>query len=101
MTTQRIASGQTPQGRTAWQVYSANGIFLDVDTRSGKFSSAPVYLTSIGGTSSHWSTTGATSIYLPTATGFRIYVRWVDAASLTPATANAFGWHINWIGIEG
>jgi hypothetical protein len=101
MATQRIASGQTPQGSTAWQQYpGGNGIFVDVNTASGKFSSVPVYITSIGGASSHWATTGATSVYLATATGFRIYVRWVDGAALSPATANGFNWNINWIGME-
>ncbi len=103
----RIASGRTPQGTTNWQVYTATGIFVDVDTSAGRLTKNPVYVTSIGGTSSHWATTGASSIYpippvttTPTATGFRIYIRWVDNSPLTPAQANAFGWHINWIGYE-
>lgn len=102
----RIASGRTPQGSTNWQVYNANGIFLDVDTSAGRFTKNPVYVTSLGGTSSHWSTTGATSVYpIPpassvTATGFRVYVRWADGSALTPAQANSLGWHINWIGYE-
>jgi hypothetical protein len=102
MATQRIASGQTPQGSTAWQVYqgSTPGIFVDVNTTSGKFSSVPVYVTSLGGTSSHWNTTGATSVYVATATGFRVYVRWWDGAALSPAFANANNWTINWIGME-
>jgi hypothetical protein len=106
MATQRIASGQTPPGSTAWQVYSPTGIYLDVNTTSGKFTSVPAYVTSIGGKTNHWATTGATSLYptppntYPTATGFRVYVRWVDGAPLTPATANSYGWHINWIGME-
>lgn len=100
MATQRIASGQTTPGATGWQVYTATGIYLDVNTTSGKFSSTPVYLTSIGGISSHWATIGATSVYQPTPTGFRVYVRWVDGATLTPAQANGFKWHINWIGME-
>ncbi len=112
MATQRIASGQTPQGSTAWQVYSPSGIMVDIDTTAGKFSSAPVYLSSIGGKTRHWSTTGATSIYpipaIPpappvhyaTATGFRVYVRWANGGPLTPAMANSYGWHINWIGME-
>jgi hypothetical protein len=54
----RIASGRTPQGSTNWQVYNAAGIFVDVDTTSGRFTKNPVYLTSIGGTTSHWATTG-------------------------------------------
>jgi hypothetical protein len=100
MATHRIASGQTPPGATAWQVYSPTGIMVDVNTTSGHFSSVPVYVTSIGGTSSHWATTGATSIYNATATGFRVYVKWSDGSALTPATANANRWNINWIGME-
>jgi len=100
MATARIASGSTPAGTTAWKVYSASGIYLDVDTTSGKFTSVPVYVTSIGGNSSHWATTGATSIYSATATGFRVYVRWVDNSPLTPAQANGAQWHINWLGME-
>jgi|SRR4051794_520164 len=96
----KIASGRTTPGATAWQGYSPTGIMVDVSTVSGNFSNTPVYVTSIGGDSSHWSTAGATSIYLPTATGFRVYVRWVDGAPLTPATAANNQWHINWIGME-
>jgi hypothetical protein len=106
MATQRIASGQTPQGATAWQVYSPSGIMVDIDTSAGKFSSVPVYITSIGGRTRHWSTTGASSIYPTppalhaTATGFRVYVRWANGGPLTPAMAISYGWHINWIGME-
>jgi hypothetical protein len=100
MSVVKIASGRTTPGATAWQVYSPNGIYLDVDTSAAGFSGTPVYITSIGGNSSHWSTTGATSIYLATATGFRVYVRWVDYSPLTPAQANGLGWHINWMGMQ-
>ncbi len=100
MSTTRIASGRTTPGSTAWQVYSPTGIFLDVNTTAGKLTGTPVYVTSIGGNSSHWATTGATSIYSATATGFRVYVKWSDNNPLTPATANGFQWHINWIAME-
>jgi hypothetical protein len=100
MSTQRIASGQTPAGTTAWQVYTANAVFVDVNTTSGQFSSAPIYVTSLGGNSSHWQIVGATSIYSPTATGFRVYIRWLDGNPLTPAQANAIGLHIKWHGIS-
>jgi hypothetical protein len=71
-----------------------------VDTSAGKFTSAPKYFASIGGNSSHWGTTGATSIYTPSSTGFRIYLRWSDGNTLTPAQANSFQWHVNWFGVE-
>ena len=97
----KIGSGRTPSGSTAWQQYtSGNGVYLDVSTSSAGFTTTPIYLTSIGGNTSHWATTGATSIYFPTATGFRVYVRWVDGSPLTPAQANSMGWTISWVGIE-
>ena len=96
----RIASGRTKPGATNWVKYSDSGIYLDVDTSAGRFTGTPVYTTSIGGSSSHWATTGATSIYKATATGFRVYVKWSDGSSLTPEQANGFEWHINWMGME-
>lgn len=103
MATHRIASGRTTPGATDWRVYAPapdRGIVVDVNTSSGHFSTPPVYITSLGGDSSHWATTGATSVYVPTATGFRVYVRWSDGHPITPAEANGFKWHINWIGME-
>jgi hypothetical protein len=97
----KIAAGSTTPGSTNWQPYSGNtGVFLDIDTSAGKFSTTPKYFTSLGGNSSHWSTTGITSIYTPSATGFRVYVRWSNGSTLTPAQANSFQWHVNWIGVE-
>lgn len=100
MATTRIASGRTTPGTTAWQVYNPNGIVLDVNTTAAHLTGAPVYVTSIGGTSNHWATTGATSIYSATATGFRVYVRYADGGPITPAQANGWQWHINWIAME-
>jgi hypothetical protein len=98
--TVQIASGSTPVGNTAWQQYpDGEGVFVDVDTSSARFKTTPIYITSIGGTTGHWGTTGATSIYLPTPTGFRVYVRWSTGGSLTPAEANKAEWHINWIAV--
>ena len=94
-------SGSTTPGSTNWQPYPGNtGIYLDVDTSVGKFTTTPKYFTSLGGNSSHWATTGATSIYTPSSTGFRVYVRWSDGSVLTPAQANSLQWHVNWLGVE-
>jgi hypothetical protein len=92
-----LVSGSTPAGNTAWQPYGGEGIFVDVDTSSFGFQYTPIYITSLGGTASHWWTTGATSIYAPTPKGFRVFVRWSTGGPLTPAIANQNGWHINWI----
>jgi len=102
-----IARGSTPVGNTAWQQYSVpggvvtggQGIFVDVNTSSSGFTTTPIYITSLGGTGYHWGTTGATSIYAPTPTGFRVYIRFPDGSSLTPAFANQNQWHINWIAV--
>ncbi|RJS13621.1 protease B [Corallococcus sp. H22C18031201] len=86
-----LCTGQTPPGATAWQQYDAGGMYLDVNTSGCGFSSAPLYFTSLGGNSMHWTAAGATSIYSPTATGFRVYI-----PGITPAQANTLGWHLNW-----
>jgi hypothetical protein len=98
----KIGSGSTPPGSTNWQPYGNNtGIYVDVDTSSCGFTATPKYFTSIGGRSNHWSTTGATSIYNPSPTKFRVYVRFSNGRTLTPAYANARQWHINWFATEG
>jgi hypothetical protein len=103
MATTRIASGRTPPGATAWQQYTGSpGIFVDVNTTAANLTGTPVYVTSIGGNSSHWATNGASSVYSATATGFRVYVRFFDGRPLSPSDANQVGWqwHINWIAME-
>ena len=99
------------RGQTSWQPYSVNntryGIFVDVDTSAAGFTKTPVYVTSIAGSGYHWATTGGSAVYQPTATGFRVYVRWSAVVSTvpipdppTPEFANAQRWHVNWIGAE-
>lgn len=102
MSSIRIGSGSTPAGSTNWQPYQGGttGIFVDVNTSAASFKTTPVYTTSIAGNSSHWATTGASSVYNASPTGFRIYIRWVDGHALTPAQANGFQWRINWVGVE-
>lgn len=67
----------------------------DIDTSSCGYSSTPKYFTSLSGNSNHWSTTGATSIYSETATGFRVYI-WMKGGVSTSYAA-ARNWRINWI----
>jgi hypothetical protein len=98
---QRIFAGQTPPGATKWQQYSSgNGVFVDVDTSAAKFTTTPIYVASLGGRTSHWDTTGGSSIYKPTPTGFQIYIRWRENKPMTPVQIGGFAWHVNWIGVE-
>lgn len=93
-------SGATPEDDTDWQAYGTETIYLDVDTSAAGFTSTPLYITSLGGDHSHWEVVGATSIYDPTKTGFRIYLRSTAGNSLTPDYAKSRHWHIQWLGIE-
>ena len=89
MELKRIASGSTPSGSTSWFAYGAYGIYVDVDTSAGEFPFTPVYVTSLGGSSNHWLTTGVAAIYSATPKSFRVYVRWLDGGRLTPAQATS------------
>lgn len=78
-----------------WVPYNGY-IMTDIDTSSCGFTTTPKYFTSISGNSNHWSTTGATSIYSATPTGFRVYIWMSGGVSTTYAKDRA--WRINWIG---
>ncbi|WP_338270569.1 M57 family metalloprotease [Corallococcus caeni] len=88
-----LCTGQTQQGATAWQQAEANVIYLDVNTAPCGLGYSTHYFTSIGGLAAHGSSSGATAIYSPTDTGFRIYV---TLPSMTATDANLHGWYINW-----
>ncbi|MBT2226006.1 hypothetical protein [Nonomuraea sp. NEAU-A123] len=102
-TTQRIASGSTAPGM-GWQLYENNvpGLYIDVDTTSAGFTGTPVYTVSVGGTDHHFELTGTSTVYRPTATGFRVYIRWSESTlpPLTVADAETNGWYVNWIGVD-
>lgn len=82
-----------------WQPNGPNSVYLDVDTSAAGFTGNPVYVTSLSCDDRCFATTGGSSIYSPTPTGFRIFVRFTDDSPLTPAIANGFTWVINWTGL--
>jgi hypothetical protein len=100
-----IAAGRTPPG-LEWQQYEndvgqfPSGVFIDVNTEEYHFSTTPVYVTALHGNSSHWATTGSSSVYNPSSTGFRVYIRWSDNSPLFVSEAESLGWHIQWIATE-
>jgi hypothetical protein len=93
----QIGSGTTAAG-VGWRAYGTTGITIVVDTSSAQFSHTPTYVTSLGGSSAQWQTTGGSSVYYPTRTSFQVFVRFYDGRVLTPEYAASVGWRINWIG---
>jgi hypothetical protein len=48
MSTCRIACGAAPTGATAWVAYGTNGIYVDVNTASGKFNACQWHINYMG-----------------------------------------------------
>lgn len=94
--TLRIVVGRTDPSKTRWVQYSDGGVAVDVDTSHAGFSTSPYYFTSLGGHTNNWMAQGVTSIYEPTAKGFRVHVGY---RGLTAAQAKDWGWYVNWIAI--
>ncbi|MFY1824515.1 M57 family metalloprotease [Myxococcus fulvus] len=69
---------------------------LDVNTSGCGFSSPPV-LHLPGRHRQSPGRAGATSIYTPSATGFRVYVTF---PGITASQANTWGWHLNWSAVD-
>jgi hypothetical protein len=96
-TPQRICTGSTPIGNTAWQTYAASDIFVHVDTSACNFTTRPSYISSLVGENLLYLTTGGSTPYVVDATArtqFAIYV-----PNSTPANANLNKWHIEWMAI--
>jgi len=92
----RIVVGRTDPHQTRWVQYSGGGVAVEVDTSHAGFSTPPYYFTSLGGHTNNWMAQGVTSIYEPTAKGFRVHIGY---RGLTAAQAKEWGWHVNWIAI--
>jgi hypothetical protein len=96
----RATAGTTATDGSDWVNYFSNGIYVDVNTSKGAFTTTPYYFASLHGEAWHWATTGGTSIYLPKKDSFRVYVRWADGAALDKAKAQQGKWHIQWFGVQ-
>ncbi|PJF01972.1 hypothetical protein CUT44_00765 [Streptomyces carminius] len=98
-------AGSTAPGQN-WQTYNDGpGIYLDVNTVSAGFSTAlgtPVYTISLGGNERMWYLAGSSSVYAPTVTGFRVYLRKLslEEPALTVSDAQQWNLHVNWIGAQ-
>ena len=94
--TLRIVVGRTDPQKTRWVQYSDGGVAVEVDTSHAGFSAPPYYFTSLGGHTNNWMAQGVTSIYEPTAKGFRVHI---GHRELTAAQAKEWGWYVNWVAI--
>ncbi len=92
----RIVVGRTDPKKTRWIQYSDGGVTVEVDTGHAGFSAPPYYFTSLGGHTNNWMAQGVTSIYEPTAKGFRVHI---EHRQLTTVQAREWGWYVNWIAI--
>lgn len=99
-TPQRICTGSTPIGTTAWDAYNATTVHVKVDTSACQFTTRPLYVSSLVGESNHYTATGGAAPYVTDAnakTQFDIYAN--AATNWTPADANTQKWHIEWVAI--
>lgn len=110
-TTARGAWKDSHSGRAGW-----DAVVIDVDTSHCKFSSTPLYFTSLYGhadepgqkSGGHFNVLGPTSIYEPTPTGFTVYVLKEEAVAtkyqpgekLSAAYADTKNWAIMWVAVS-
>lgn len=98
------------QGRTSytqWKPYNGgrHGITVHVNTSHCQFQAVLAYFTSPGGKTSHWTTTGMTSVYAESGTGFDVYLWTTDAGKPEPnnqtlAMMAVRQWELNWTAVE-
>jgi hypothetical protein len=89
--------GTTPDGATAWQQVpgTTNRLSLDVDTSRCGYATVPLYFPTLLGTTNHWRALGVSSVFQPTATGFRMVIT-DRTGPITPTIANTRHWRVGW-----
>ncbi len=63
------------------------GIYVDVDISVLNLKNTPLAFTTLTGRSTHWATTGATSVYNMTKDGFKVYLKYSNGGLLTAKIA--------------
>lgn len=93
-------SGRTVPYATNWESYFTEGIYVDIhiDTLRCGFAATPQYISTMGGVSNLSLVEGSTQIYYESHFGFRTYI---NKAGITPALANSWGWHMQWMTLKG
>ncbi|CAM4798754.1 unnamed protein product [Rotaria magnacalcarata] len=86
---------------TRWNLYSSNGLYMNIDTTTCSFNSTPLYFTSMGGNDEQWFLAGYTAIYAATKVSFTIYMTSSNQSNnvLMLSSSYADQWNVNWLGI--
>ncbi len=88
-----------------WEQYEESGVpQLDdlttyVSTAAAGFSTVVKYIAALDGTAGMWRTTGGSSIYEHSNTGFRVYVDDYNPEVMTPTQALTWSWKILWCAV--
>ena len=76
---------------------------IDVDMSGCGFVKIPTITTSLEGITSHAYTTGATSVYSATTSGFYVYIRYSESSWNTGTTLRDdlgyYNWNIEWVAV--
>ena len=93
-------TGFTAPGHTGWkqEVKNSTSLYADVDTSGCGYTELPSFLASVGGERMHWRTRGAHATYAATPSGFRVALKY--SGPILPAQAEAWKWHVSWIGVD-
>jgi len=92
-----MCCGMTRPRHTRWKQYSRSGIYLDVSIAKCHFHRTPIIVSSVGGTSNHWTSKGAATHYSLRPTSFRVYIY---KPNVTPTYANRRSWNLRWCAQE-
>merc|ERR1712136_139457 len=87
--------------KTAWRQYSdGKQLFTKIDLSHCKFIEKPAITTSLGGSTSHWTTTGSSEPYSLTKDGFSLYIYRIETTEGT-SLEHAYEWnyHISYIAV--
>ena len=91
--------GQTQLNQWVADPYDGETIGVIVNTTHCGFKSTPLYFTTLTGTRFHFRTTGASSVYFPTATSFSVAIRSAmgDSSATMLSLLTDRQWRLNWI----
>ena len=93
-------SGSTTSGSTNWQVNNRQFHLRGCEHCSSRiYSDTALFHIARRHECTLYDAQGVNAIYTPTATGFRIYLRNWNGATLDTAQANSKNWHVQWMGV--